>query len=288
MTVRGFMTRRLIRLYPLIFLGAGGGLAMALVHTLSHGASSPPLGAVITSGLLSLCLLPYFGPALGENAFSFNPPLWSLSFELLANLAYALLARRLSASVLTVIILAGLAGTIYGGPLGGGGQADFFLGLPRVACGFFGGILLHRLHKAGRLPRVTGRFLVLAAALLSAVCCPWIISGWMFVPIYLLFCLIIAGAADARPGRLDGFCTILGVLSYPLYTLQWLSLFACITIAARLDLPYTPVALVHAACAPLIAYALARRYETPVRRYLSQWLLASSPREPPKAGRIIA
>jgi peptidoglycan/LPS O-acetylase OafA/YrhL len=273
LTVPAFMIRRLIRLYPLIALGAGGGFAIALVHTLAHGATAPPLAAVIASGLLSLCVLPYFGPGLGPNAFSFDPPLWSLSFELLAYWAYAMLARRLASGGLVLIVLAGLAGTIAGGPLGGGDQAGFWLGLPRVACGFFGGVLLHRLHEAGRLPRLAGTFPVLAIALLSLFCCPWVIGGWLFVPAFAVFGLIVTGAAGARAGRLDGVCTALGVMSYALYVLHWQTLLIARAITERLGfgatLP-TSAALLHALIVPFIAYAAARWYDAPLRRIITR------------------
>jgi len=271
--VRAFAIRRLIRLYPLIALGAGGGFAIALVHTLAHGATSPPLGAVVSSGLLSLCLLPYFEQGLGQNAFSFDPPLWSLSFELLANIAYAVLARRLSHTALVFLVLAGLAGTIGGGPLGGGDQAIFFLGLPRVACGFFGGVLLHRLHRAGRLPPIAGPFPLLAIMLLGIVGCPWPIGGWMFVPAFGILGLIVFSAACARPARLDRFCLTLGLISYPLYVLHWQTLTIARAIMERLGLGTalpTPAALLHALIVPFIAYAVARWYDAPLRRTVTR------------------
>jgi peptidoglycan/LPS O-acetylase OafA/YrhL len=272
MAVRAFMRRRLIRLYPLVLLGACGGFLLALIHAVTHPAAAP-LPAVASSGLLSLVLVPYLGPALGDPIFSFNPPLWSLSFELLANFIYALLARRLSMLGLVLIVLAGLAGTVWGGPLGGGGKSTLLRGLPRVACGFFGGVLLHRLHRAGSLPRVTGQFSLLAPGLLAALCCPWVISGGMVVPVYLLFGLIIAGAAAAAPGRLDRLCLTLGVVSYPLYVLHWLSLMAFGSLAVRLGMgPILPLslALCHIVLATSGAYAVAHWYDSPLRRHLTR------------------
>jgi peptidoglycan/LPS O-acetylase OafA/YrhL len=270
--IRAFLVRRLIRLLPLVWLGAGGGFLVALIHTLTHSGAPAALPAVVSSGLLSLCLIPYLGPGLGEDTFSFNPPLWSLSFELAANLVYAVLARRLSSGVLVGIVATGLAVTVWGGGLGGGAKATLGLGVPRVACGFFGGVLLHRLHRAGRLPQLSGRFSVLSLALLSAVCCPWVIRGWTFLAVYILFALIIAGAVGARPGRLARFYLTLGVISYPLYALHWLTLFALMTIAIHFDIPYalhTPVVLANAVCAPFIAYAVALWYDAPLRRYIT-------------------
>jgi peptidoglycan/LPS O-acetylase OafA/YrhL len=85
--------------------------------------------------------------------------------------------------------------------------------------------------------------------------------------------LIVAGAAGARPGRLDALCLTLGLISYPLYVLHWQTLLIARSITERLGLGTglpMPAALAHALILPFIAYAAARWYDAPLRRFLTR------------------
>ena len=272
MTRRQFLLSRFIRLYPMVFIGAAGGIAIALVHNRTHPAEAYPIGALLASGALSLMVLPYLTPnRINDQIFSFNPPLWSLFFELVANLLYVLVWRRLTVAVLVALVAAGLAGVAWLGPLGGNLKGHYIGGLPRVVAGFFGGVLLLRLWSAGRLPRIRGNIVVLGAVLVGLFCLPREIGGLFYLPAYALLWLVVLCAANARPSFLDRYSEFLGSISYPVYLGHWLTLYLVTGIGNRLGLTgplYPYVALFHLLATPFIGYAVLHYYETPVRSWL--------------------
>lgn len=272
MPIRDFMVRRLIRLYPMVFVGALGGILIALIHNKTNHVDAYPVRSIAYSGGLSLFVLPYLGNAINERAFSFNPPLWSLFFELVANVVYAVFARRLSIFVLVAIVISGLTGIVLGGPLGGGAKETILLGFPRVACGFFGGVLLFRLWKSGWLPKINGNFLILSAALVAIFGIPTLIGGSAFLPVYAIFLAIMICAIGARRSRFDKYCALLGQLSYPIYLIHWLTLYVFAWLGGKIGLAgpnYPILAAIHFCCVPFMAYFVARFYETPVRLFLT-------------------
>ncbi len=290
MPVHAFLLRRWIRLYPLILIAALGGILIALIHNQTDPARAYPIGALATSGALSLFAMPYLGPYMSEKAFTFDIPLWSMFFEIAANLVYVLTARWLTKPVLALIVAASLVGIIVGGPLSGVDKAGFFFGFARVGAGFFGGVLIYKVRKSGLLPNINGNFFVLAAVLIAIFAIPTLIGGWTFLPVFAVFAAVIISAAGARPGRGDAAMILVGALSYPVYLLHWLTLYAITWLATKAGVVpkhYTAVAVLHLLLLPVIAYLIIQYYETPVRNALGRLLrpLLGSRRE---AGRIDA
>ena len=275
LTIRAFLLRRWIRLYPLIFVGAVGGVVIALIHDKTDPARAYPIGSLFTSGALSLFVLPYLGQHIGEKAFSFDVPLWSMFFEIAANLVYVVFARYLTKTVLALLIVTGLIGIVVGGPLAGFDKANFAFGFARVACGFFGGVLLFRLRREGRLPTVDGNFFALAAVLLAVFAIPRLIGGLAFLPVFAVFVAVIVCAAGARPRRADRLFILIGALSYPIYLLHWLTLYTVTwagTKAGLVPKNYDAVSIAHLLLLPPFAWLVVRFYETPVRNALTRML----------------
>ena len=139
----GFMKTRLIRLYPLYALGIGLGL-------LARVGSEGPLNAafLVQATVIGLLMLPAV-PPLPMGGSTLNGPTWTLAPELLVNLVYAALVRRLGRRVLRVIVALGAAGlvaseTVYG-TLDGGWSVDRFpLLAARLAFSFFLGVAMYR------------------------------------------------------------------------------------------------------------------------------------------------
>lgn len=275
---RKFAISRFIRLYPMLFIGALGGIALALVHNVLDPANAYDYAAIATSGGLSLLALPYLSQKhFGGEAFSFNPPLWSLFFEIVANLLYVALARFLNLKVLIALVIVGLFGVVWLGALGGGGKADFASGFPRVICGFFGGVLLFRLHSRGQLPKIGSNIFVLSAAMLALFAIPTLIGGLLYLPTFAALMLIVASAAHSRPASPDGWCEVLGLISYPVYLIHWLTIYVATFLGNRLGLVgplYVVVVIVHLAAIPAVGFLVAKYYETPTRLLLSRTLQA--------------
>ncbi len=148
-SARSFIRARIVRLWPMIAIGALCGACVALV-TRGQGHLEIALALV-----LALAMIPVTGVRDVE-AFPLNGPQWSLLFELLANAAHALLLRRLSTPILLGLVgLAGIAELLvilhYGSNTRGPNALDWYAGLPRVAFAYGLGICLGRLWRLGRL-----------------------------------------------------------------------------------------------------------------------------------------
>lgn len=185
MKVADFMTQRVVRLYPLYFLGLGMG---AVVQYLALIGGSPNTAEGLTLSLIpQLFMLP--GLPHGETGYlyGFNIPAWSLFFELWANLVYILIFPLLSNRVLIALTLAfacllavcvGTYGTINSGPAWGSIASGFC----RAGFGFFAGVLVYRLAGTPRRPASrTSHW----AWFLVAV--PWIVSLIPVFPGYNVF-----------------------------------------------------------------------------------------------------
>src|SRR5581483_10727665 len=99
----------------------------------------------------SCLMIPY--PVVKErffNLFHLNPPTWSLFWEYVANILYALVLIRVGKKLLSVLVIGGAAALIYDDHtstnLSVGWSGDNFLGGGvRVWYSFLAGILVYRL-----------------------------------------------------------------------------------------------------------------------------------------------
>ncbi|MDB5714299.1 MAG: hypothetical protein JWO15_1696 [Sphingomonadales bacterium] len=144
-----FVRDRIIRLYPMLIVGAGLGLIVALK---GHEAS---LHTSVTSSAVASAINAMGLPDMSsEKPFWINPPTWSLFFELVANLIFAMVLfaltfRRLVA-LTCFLVLATLALDLHYGSLAFGWTRETIApGLVRVCVSFFIGVMLHGMHQRG-------------------------------------------------------------------------------------------------------------------------------------------
>jgi len=280
-----FMLARLIRLYPLYLLGLlMGAAAMAAYQWL-------PESRFWSQFVFALLMLP--GPMAFDRTnadlYPFNFPSWSLFFELLANLFYALIAPRLSDRVLGFVIVIGflslVASGLATGTLDNGTVRPTFLGgLARVTFGFFAGVALHRRFRL-RPSRLALPPVVLVALLLLPLCfAPDHPAGWVYelvvVTIYLPGIVWLGAGASARGPSLR-CCVVLGSLSYPLYVIHapvWTMVRALdgkrLDGLLHLHAPWSGYLLVAVLC--LAAWWLDRAVDHPARKRLSRALIRRS------------
>ncbi|MEI9986891.1 MAG: acyltransferase [Aliidongia sp.] len=230
-----FMLLRLIRLYPLYGLALLLSGLLAVVQQVYGPAGAPaPLGDWL-SGLL---LIP--SPASPDFLFPLNIPAWSLFFELLANLAFALAGRWLrtgavaaicASSVLLLVMANGFGWLGFGGA--GGGMnvgvdwASIGGGGVRVTFSFFAGVLLYRLRQ--QQPRPVRVPLIVLVAILLAVLAAYPISGYQvefdLVATLAVFPGLVFLGAHVVPGkRTSVVLHWLGAVSFGVYVLQMLCL----------------------------------------------------------------
>lgn len=206
-----FMLKRVIRLYPMIFLA----MLLALAAVVIAGTWNVDRWRQIGFGLL---LVPMFTTTV---AYPLNAPVWSLFFEMMGSLGFDLEGRRLpsklAAAVVAVVgLLLGVAILLAGHveTFGMGGRS-FVLGFLRVGYSFGVGVLIHRagLHLRGpQMPRW-----LLAVILLIALLLP-VQSGVgdAFIVLILMPALMWLGSR-ALADPLDRFWEWIGRLSYPVY-----------------------------------------------------------------------
>jgi peptidoglycan/LPS O-acetylase OafA/YrhL len=236
---RAFVRVRLIRFYPLYAAGLLVGLLKeGLLIATHNGYAFSPLGllAALIAGAL---FLPMPLAQRGYNLFPINIPSWSLFFELLVNILYAVVLPWLTTRTLLVTIAISAVLLVVLAPAGGIGDVGvtsltFAGGCVRTILSFSIGLLIHRLQP--RMPRVPTLALLVATA--AALACPWgglaYDLGFVFVISPLLVLLGIStepSAALARPAAM------LGILSFPIYALHRPVVALAEAVAAKAHLP---------------------------------------------------
>jgi peptidoglycan/LPS O-acetylase OafA/YrhL len=172
MPVLSFMRVRLIRLYPLYFAAILISAAMAVIIAIK-GWEPFALWQVFTSFVFALLLIPCPpGLSLWPNApFPLVGPSWSLFFELVINVVFALVGRILTPAVCLVFMALGAGAltlaTIAGMDIGGHAWSNILGGLMRVTFGFFAGVWLYKMRARWSAPPlpVWAAFALLFAAM---------------------------------------------------------------------------------------------------------------------------
>lgn len=282
LSLGAFFVKRLIRLYPLALLGAALGLAVLLLKWWTTPAKVDPLPQILVSGVLNGLMLPtFFGGAISRfGTFPGNGPLWTLSFELVANLAWAWVGVRMRTAALAVVtvisgaILIVVVTSFHTANLGFDDKT-FLGGLARESFSFPLGVIIYRLRHRLSVGHIPYAPLLLGAALCAIFLCPWGARAngvpWrdLVCITTLLPIIVILGIGHSGTSRLG---SALGTLSYPIYALH----YPLLEIASALHqtaLRHVNVQVLAGSAFALIigsATLATRCYDEPVRRWLSQ------------------
>ena len=235
MTVGSFVKRRIERLQPLVVLGMSLG---ALGFYFTDSTLWPLIHTVPVWKLLLVLLIGYtilpVPLALDIRGWEEMHPLnsvgWSLFFEYVANLLYAVWIRKWSTTALGVFVgLAALALAhlaLTNGDVSGGWTLNVEqvrIGVTRTLYPFFAGLLLSRVAKP---TRINNAFfwcsllvaLVLYMPRLGGAAHLWLNGLYEAGCIILVFPLIVylgASGVLLTPGE-QRLCKFLGEISYPL------------------------------------------------------------------------
>lgn len=276
--VLNFIKRRLIRLHPLVVLGAVLGLIGYLFDPLSDSASNYSLTEIFTLFMCTILMIPY--PVMEDkffNLFGLNSPTWSLFWEYVANILYAFILFRLSKHfllILTIIaaVILGYVSYHAGNLLGGWNGETFWHGGARIFFSFSAGMCIYRYNLIikNKLGFIGLSILLLISFLLPQPSWNWLLE---LLVVLLYFPLIVMLGAGAKlSSRLENICDISGKISYPLYMTHYfaISLFGNYFLTQK---PGNNEILLITFFGTLIligfAYFVMTVYDTPIRKYLS-------------------
>ncbi|MBO9592718.1 MAG: acyltransferase [Niabella sp.] len=291
MSVGMFFKRRIERLQPMVVLGMILGATgfyftdstiWPLIHTI-------PLWKMLLVLLIGYTILPVplsLDIRGWEEMHPLNSVGWSLFFEYIANILYAIGIRKCSKTVLGILVLIAAIAlahlAITNGDVSGGwtlNAEQVRVGITRTMYPFFAGLLLSRVAKPTRIKHA---FLWCSLLVTLVLYMPriggakhlWMNGVYEAICIIFVFPLIVyMGASGVMHTRRERrICKFLGDISYPLYLVHyplvyfyvaWISNHKGIGIAQA-----WPYALLILAGSMLLAYASLKWYDEPVRKWL--------------------
>ncbi|MFV0391256.1 MAG: acyltransferase family protein [Paludibacteraceae bacterium] len=298
MKMKDFFKRRLIRLQPMVVLGAiFGAITFIIQGSVKWDGTPVPVILILLALLLHLFLIPTAPDSVAEvrgngEMFPLNGPSWSLFFEYIGNVLYAVFLRRLSNKALTIFVaMTGLGLAVFAignfsgfGHLGvGWTMADYNLigGFLRLLFSFSAGLLMSRFFKS---VHIKGVFWICGLTIVILLSMPHVGNAelsWMN-GIYDAVCTIIVfpalvylGASGVTTGKIiTGLCKFLGDISYPLYMVHYPFMYLFYAWVWNRGLTFEESWAVASALFLgniLLAYLCLMIYDKPVRKLLTTY-----------------
>jgi peptidoglycan/LPS O-acetylase OafA/YrhL len=300
MTLGDFFKRRLIRLHPMIIMGmiiGAIGFYFSASGAVFPGISKVPAWEMLLVMLIGFTLLPIPTSmdirGWGE-MHPLNGPAWSLFFEYVANILYALFIRKFSNKALSVLVfLAGcalihLATTSPNGDVIGGWSLDLAqgrIGITRLMYPFFAGLLLSRICTPGRIKHA---FLWCSLIVIAVLSFPrvggsehlWMNGLYDSLSIIFIFPLVVfMGASGEVNGKFASkICKFFGDISYPIYIIHYPLIYIFTAWVVDNNVPIAdawPTGLLVLFASIAIAYACLKFYDIPVRKWLAKRFISN-------------
>lgn len=304
MTLGGFFKRRLIRLHPMIVMGMLIGAIMFYTQAgpVFPNIEQTPVWKMLLVMLFGFTLLPLpvsYDIRGWTEMHPLNGPAWSLFFEYIANILYALILRKLPNVILGILVALAGANLLHyclTGPNGdviGGWALDSLqlrIGFTRLLYPFLAGLLMSRLAKPSR---INNAFLWSSFLLVLALAWPrvgnhdavWMNGLYDALVILLVFPAVVYIGASGQLGNgaVAKISRFLGDISYPIYIIHypfiyWYTNWATVNKEYLFGYTSGNVVLGLVSVAVLVvsiglAYACLKLYDEPVRRWLtSKWM----------------
>ncbi|MES2828813.1 MAG: acyltransferase [Bacteroidota bacterium] len=296
MTAGNFFKRRIIRLQPMVVLGMTLGAIgfyftdstiWPLIHTI-------PVWKFLLVTLIGYTILP-IPLSLDIRGWQEMHPMnsvgWSLFFEYVANILYAVWIRKFSNTALSILVgVSAIALThlaISNGDVSGGWTLNVEqvrIGFTRVMFPFFAGLLLSRIAKPTQIKNALLWCSVLVAIVLympriGGAENLWLNGIYDAVCIIFVFPLIVyLGASGVSQSKNENkVCKLLGDISYPLYLVHYPIVYfyvAWVSNNKGMTLSQAwPYALLILLGGLFLAYAALKWYDEPVRKWLRKKLI---------------
>jgi peptidoglycan/LPS O-acetylase OafA/YrhL len=297
MSIGDFFKRRLIRLQPMVVIGSviGALFFYAQAASIFPLISVTPVWKVIVFMIIGALMLPVW-PSIEirgwTESYPLNGPAWSLFFEYIVNILYAIGIRRFPKWLLALLVVASAAflfqWTVFGpnGDVIGGWALDptqLHLGFARVMYPFFAGLLLFRI---GKLANIKHAFIWCSLLVIITLSLPrfggeqhlWINGLYEALTIILIFPLIIylGASGEITNSFQKRACKFLGDISYPIYITHYPLIYLYTGWVVDKKLPFVnpfSVGVLVFIASILIAYACLKLYDEPIRKWLQKKLL---------------
>ena len=299
LTMGGFFRRRLIRLHPMVMLGALIGAVSFLLTGMerwdgTHSTLLLTLTALVCSWLMIPALPGMQRDVRGNGEmFPLNGPCWSLFFEYIGNILYAIIIRRLSTRILawlTALLCCALTWFAVTnqsgyGSIGVGWTVDttnLLGGTLRMLCPFTIGMLMSRVFKP--IKNIRGAFWICTLILFALFHVPFIDGGtpMSLNGIFEAACIIgvfpiviwLGASGTTTDNTSQRICRFLGDISFPLYIVHYPLMYAFYMWLIKTGL-YTfsetwQIAISTMACSVCITWLSLRFYDEPIRKWLKK------------------
>jgi len=279
MGIKEFFKSRLIRLHPLVVFGSVLGLLGFIFDPFNAQPIARSAGSIFLLFLSSILMIPnatmterYF------NLFGFNAPAWSLFWEYVANIVYALVLYRFARRYLIILVIISAIAICFvagrSGNLMGGWSGDtFWDGGVRIAYSFTAGLLVYRYNLI--IKNKIG-FVGLSVLLMLAFLMPFSSWNWLTEPfvVIIYFPLLVAlGAGAVLNNGLRKICVFSGNISYPLYMTHYfvMWMFGSYYAANKPDAVHLAYIIIPGLVVLVtFAYLVMIGYDIPLRRYLTE------------------
>lgn len=294
MTVLDFFKRRLIRLHPMIIFGMTVG---ALCFFMGESAYFPKIADTSIWQMLFVLLIGYtlipLPPSMDIRGWNemhpLNGPAWSLFLEYIANILHALILRKLSNTILSILVfLAGVALIHYAvtsasGDIIGGWSLEpqqLRIGFTRLLFPYMAGMLLRRVVKVSGNKNT---FLLCSLLLILFLSIPrvgghenlWANGLYDSLTVILVFPMIIylGAIGDVTNNATEKLCTFLGDISYPIYIIHFPLAYAFYAWVTTNNIPLEQgflVGLLILGFSIALSYAALKWYDEPLRKRLAK------------------
>jgi peptidoglycan/LPS O-acetylase OafA/YrhL len=214
-----FIIMRIKRLYPTIAIGMIIGLIPLALNINPYAQ----FGLWVIPQFLLLPMM------TGVLLYPINGPIWSIFYELCANLLHVTIFKKLSIRLLAVIIVLsgiGLFSVAFMRPAKGvewgfGPGLGFLFGFARLTFSYVAGILICRLYKGGYLKAPMLHPLIAPGILVAVLLTPNVLPAPLksIIALTVIFPMIIIIGINSQL-RWMGLARYLGGISFPLYAVH--------------------------------------------------------------------
>jgi peptidoglycan/LPS O-acetylase OafA/YrhL len=278
MGVKEFFISRLIRLHPLVILGAVLGILGFLFDPFSGHSEIYSAGRLILLFICTVFLIPF--PVMEDRAFNLfglNAPSWSLFWEYVANIFYAFILCKINRRYLFVLAFVAAAALCFvgyhsGNLMGGWAKDNFWDGGVRISYSFLAGLLIYRFNW---IVKNHIGFIGLAIILSLVFLMPYFKWNWIAELLVVLFyfpLIVSFGAGSTQSMGTKPLCVFSGKISYPLYMIHYAAIWIFgnyYTINKPNTLELSVIVITGTILLVGFAYLVMVLYDIPIRRYLT-------------------